>query len=163
MAVRASSRLTRRLAGAAALAALAVLGGCVVAPVGPYDVGTPVAYPAGSYGYPVYGDAYYGSPYYSAPYWGPAVSLGVYGWSGGHNHWDHNRPSGHRPDWGGQGRPPPGNWGGRPPGPPPNFGGGGGRPPPPVGGRPPGGGNWGGRPPGGGGHLSTPAGRGVWP
>ena len=88
MLLRCSSSLARRLATGAAGLALALLGGCVVAPVGPYEVGAPVVYSDGAYA-PYYGNAYYGAPtYYGAPYyrpyWGPAVSLGIWGgWGGG--------------------------------------------------------------------------------
>lgn len=71
----------RRLALGAAGAALALLGGCVVAPVGAYDVGVPVvSYPTE----PVYG--VYGPPVYAGPYfWGPpALSFNFHGrWDGG--------------------------------------------------------------------------------
>jgi hypothetical protein len=81
-----------------ATGALAVLGGCVVAPVEPY----PAAYDGNWYYAPGYysapGPYYYGN---SAPYYyGPSFSLGVYGGSGGHSHGG-RRPS-VRPDHGGR-------------------------------------------------------------
>lgn len=88
--------LTRRLSLVLAGTAVVLLAGCVVAPVGPYDVGTPVAYPA----YPAYGSypVYAGPSYYGWPYWGaPAVSLSLYGRVGG----GHHRPSWNRPNHGG--------------------------------------------------------------
>lgn len=79
MASHKPSSLARRLSLALAGAAAVLLSGCVMAPIGPYDVGAPVAYPA--YGnYPVYG----APTYYGWPYWGgPAVSLNLYGRVGG--------------------------------------------------------------------------------
>ena len=71
---------------------LALLGGCVAVPADSYQVGDPVAYPAATYG-----DVYYAPGYstYPAPYYyGPPVSVGVYGWSGGRN-W--HRPPPPRP------------------------------------------------------------------
>ncbi len=54
-----------------ALAILALVGGCVVAP------------PAPGYGY--YEPGYYYAP---APYYyGPSVSFGFFGGRGGHRHW----------------------------------------------------------------------------
>ncbi len=89
MVLRCSSSAARRLALGAAGLALALLGGCVVAPVEPYEIGAPVVYSGGAYA-PYYGNAYYGAPtyYYGAPYyrpyWGPTVSLGIWGgWGGG--------------------------------------------------------------------------------
>lgn len=134
MAVQRSFFSARRLVGwTAAAATLALVGGCVVAPVGPYDIGTPVAYPAdGGYSYPIYGNSYYSAPYYGAPaFWGPSVSLGLYGWSGGYDHGHRDWHGGGRPYYGGGGRPHYGGGGGRPPqfggggGGRPNFGGGG--------------------------------------
>ena len=72
---------TARASGAATV--LAVLGGCVVAPVDGYDVGAPMVYTDGAYATPYYYNApaygnYYGAPYYyGTPYYGPAVSLGI--------------------------------------------------------------------------------------
>ena len=67
----------RGLGAGVLAAALALLGGCVVAPVESYDVGAPVAYPA--YGSTVVTPGYYSAP---APYYygAPSVSLGVWGW-----------------------------------------------------------------------------------
>ena len=73
----------RRLGLLGAATVLAVLGGCVVAPVDGYDVGAPMVYTDGAYGTPYYYNApaygnYYGAPYYyGTPYYGPAVSLGI--------------------------------------------------------------------------------------
>lgn len=69
-------KMARRAGVGMALAALTVLGGCVVAPPA-YEVGSPVAYPDGTYGtYYDYGGTYYnGYPYV----YGPAVSLGIFG------------------------------------------------------------------------------------
>lgn len=106
----------RLLLGVGALA-LALLGGCVVAPIGAYDVGDPVAYPAYP-AYPVYG----GYPVYGATpwYWGaPAVSLGFYGRFGGgrgHRNWNHGGHGnqhwapGNRPGRGGFNRGGGGHW-----------------------------------------------------
>ena len=112
---QALSRRRERLLLAIGAAALALLGGCAVAPVDPYMVGAPVAYPAPAYG-PVYGAPAY--PVYPAPYYyGPSLSLGVYrGWSGDRDHW-HGRPPPPRPGWGGHEGPRPGGWN-RPPAPP---------------------------------------------
>jgi len=134
MAIQCSSRMGRRLGLGIAAVALALLGGCVVAPMDPYAVG---AYPVGNYpasgevypatvdnnayyapyyyGYPAayYSPYYYGGyPYYgySAPYYyGPSLSLGWFGggWSGGGRNWGYGRPS--RPGWGGGARPGAGN------------------------------------------------------
>lgn len=131
MAVQCSSRVARVLGLGAAATALALLGGCVVAPVDPYQVGEPVAYPAATYngGY-YYGPGYYGG--YSVPYYyGPALSLGIYG---GYNNSRGWRPPPPRPGWGGGPRPgggarplppPRGNWSRPPgaPGPRPGFSG----------------------------------------
>ena len=108
-----------RVALALGAVALLTLGGCAVVPMDGYDVGAPVAYPAG----PVYGAPYVATPaypVYSAPYYAaPSVSLGVYGgWSNDHHYW-HDRPP--RPGWGG-GPPPRPGWGGNPP-PRPGWGG----------------------------------------
>ncbi|HMT63949.1 MAG TPA: hypothetical protein PKE22_03790, partial [Ottowia sp.] len=94
--------------------------GCVVAPVEPYDVGAPVAYPA--YGSTVVTPGYYSAP---APYYygAPSVSLGVWGWSDGHRRW-RDPPPPPRPDWGRPPPPRPHYWG-RPDGPRPDV-----RPPP---------------------------------
>lgn len=112
MAKAVSFVLARRLPLGAGALTLALLGGCVVAPIGAYDVGDPVAYPAYSAypAYPVYG----GYPVYgpSPWYWGaPTVSLGFYGRFGGgrgHRHWeghrghgDHHWTPGSRPGRGG--------------------------------------------------------------
>ena len=131
MAVQCSSRTARRLGLGAAAAALALLGGCVVAPVEPYQVGDPVAYPA-----TVSGDVYYGGTgYYGYPYYGvPSLSFGVYqGWGG----WRDGRrpPPPPRPGWGRPGGPQPG-WG-RPVGPRPGWGSPGAPRPPGAGVRPP--------------------------
>lgn len=89
MAVECSSSLTRRLALGVAGVALALLGGCVLAPVEPYEIGAPVVYSGAAYD----GSVYYGAPtyYYGAPqayrYWGPAWSLGFYGRYDGDRHW----------------------------------------------------------------------------
>lgn len=103
------SFLARRWPLGAGVLSLALLGGCVVAPVGAYDVGAPVAYPA----YPAYGNyPVYGAPVYASPwYWGaPAVSLGFYGRFGGGRRgpdWGHRNPGaghwapGNRPGRGG--------------------------------------------------------------
>ena len=94
MAVQCSPRMARRMGLGAAAAALALLGGCVAVPADSYQVGDPVAYPAATYG-----DVYYAPGYstYPAPYYyGPPVSVGVYGWSGGRN-W--HRPPPPRPGW----------------------------------------------------------------
>ena len=80
----------RRLGLLGAATVLAVLGGCVVAPVDGYDVGAPMVYTDGAYGTPYYYNApaygnYYGAPYYyGTAYYGPAVALGIYGGSNGH-------------------------------------------------------------------------------
>lgn len=122
----------RRLGLLSAATVLAVLGGCVVAPVDGYDVGAPMVYTDGAYGTPYYYNApaygnYYGAPYYyGTPYYGPAVSLGIYGGSNGHwrgndrwrdnrgwrgdNGWRGNGWRGNGGNWGGKG------WSGRPPG-----------------------------------------------
>ena len=66
MAVQPSSSLARRTALGLAAGALALLGGCVVAPIDGYgyDVGAPVAYPSGTYSAPYYYEApAYGSGY----------------------------------------------------------------------------------------------------
>ena len=47
----------RRLGLLGAAAVLAVLGGCVVAPVDGYDVGAPMVYTDGAYGTPYYYNA----------------------------------------------------------------------------------------------------------
>lgn len=90
------SVLVRHLSLVAVGAVAVLLSGCVVAPVGAYDVGTPVAYPA----YPAYGGyPVYGAPVYASPwYWGaPAVSLGFYGSFGSDRRvpdWGHRNPGG---------------------------------------------------------------------
>ena len=90
----ASGPAARRLLRAGMVLAVTFLNGCVVAPVTPYDVGTPVAYPA--YGpYPVHGTVVYPGPYY----WGPPVmALGFHGRFGAGHHggagWQHPRPGG---------------------------------------------------------------------
>ncbi len=86
MAVQPSSSLARRTALGLAAGALALLGGCVVAPVDAYDVGAPVVYPSTTYSAPYYYDApvYGGAPYYQ-PYYSPSLSLGIYGHTG--NRW----------------------------------------------------------------------------
>ncbi|WOP14293.1 hypothetical protein [Ottowia sp. SB7-C50] len=100
MVVKCSSSLARRLAAGAGVALAALLGGCVVAPVGPYEVGAPVVYSNPGYA-PYYGNAYYGAPaaYYSAPYyrayWGPTVSLGIWGGWGGGRSYGHRGHHGH--------------------------------------------------------------------
>jgi hypothetical protein len=137
MAVQSFHRVARRTGLAAAAGVLALLGGCVVAPMEPayaYD---------GTY----YAPGYYTAPapyYYAAPYYvGPSVSfVGVYGGSGGH-FGGYRPPS--RPNFsgghGGGPRPGPGaGTGGRPT--PPSHGGSAGRP----GGGSGGGGGFGGRP-----------------
>lgn len=107
------ARVRRHLAPVLAGVALAGLSGCVVAPVGPYDVGAASLYGAPPQpGYtlsPGYGVPYQVAP---APYatWGPSISLGYWGswgngwrgdgwrgdgWRGGHRHPDH-RPRGNR-------------------------------------------------------------------
>ena len=104
MAVGCSSSLARRGALLLAGGALALLGGCVVAPIDPYyEVGAPVVVQPG----PAY--TYYGAPYYAAPYsaWqrpyyaAPPVSIGIWGrvgGGGGHrHHGPRHRP--HRPDF----------------------------------------------------------------
>ena len=111
----------RGLGAGVLAAALALLGGCVVAPVEPYDVGAPVAYPA--YGSTLVTPGYYSAP---APYYygAPSVSLGVWGWSDGHRRW-RDPPPPPRPGWGRPPPPPrPHHWG-RPDGPRPDV-----RPPP---------------------------------
>ena len=86
MVVQCSSSLARRTALGVAGVALALLGGCVVAPVEPYEVGAPVVYSGAAYA-PYYGSSYYyGAPYYR-PYYGPSVSLGIWGGWGGGRHW----------------------------------------------------------------------------
>ena len=129
MAVLQSSSFARRAALGVAAGALALLGGCVVAPVDGYgygyDTGAPVVYPSATY-YETPNYYYGGSPgYYSQPYYGPSLSLGVYGnsydrrrwrgndgWRGG-NHWRDNngwRGNGNRGNWNnnnGGHRPPP--------------------------------------------------------
>ncbi|MFT4195701.1 hypothetical protein [Ottowia sp.] len=111
MAVQCSSRTARPWGLGVAAVALALLGGCVAVPVEPYQVGDPVAYPA-----TVYGDGYYAPGYstYAAPYYyGPPLSVGVYGWSGG-RYWRNPPPP--RPGWS---APPPGPRPGvKPPSPP---------------------------------------------
>ncbi len=110
MAVECSSSLKRCVALGAAAAALALLGGCVVAPADPYEIGAPVVYSSTVYA-PYGGSVYYGAPvypgYYHAPgyrpYWGPAVSIGIWGGSGGRHWHGHRRPGGS-------------HWHGRPPG-----------------------------------------------
>ncbi len=99
MAVQCSSSIARRVALGMAGAALALLSGCVVAPLGPYEVGAPVDYPAA----PVYGSPYYyGAPSY---YWGPpAVSLGFHGRFGGGRNWNGGHHGGQRGHWGQGGR-----------------------------------------------------------
>ena len=97
MVVQCSSSLARRAALGVAGVALALLGGCVVAPVEPYEVGAPVVYSGtpyyyGGYEAPAY---YYGAPYYR-PYWGPAVSLGFFGSWGSGNRWHGHRGGGDR-------------------------------------------------------------------
>ena len=99
MAVECSSSLKRRAALGAAAMAAALLGGCVVAPMEPYEIGVPVVYSSTVYT-PYYGGAYYGAPLYYygppayyRPYWGPSVSLGIWGGWGGGRHW-HGRPPG---------------------------------------------------------------------
>ena len=100
MAAPNSSSLVRRAGLLLAGGVLAVLGGCVVAPIDPYyEVGTPVVVSPASSSY------YYGSPYYT-PYWSrpyyaaPPVSIGIHGWfgSGGGRHWQGQR-GGHRGHW----------------------------------------------------------------
>ncbi|MDO5691478.1 MAG: hypothetical protein Q4G70_03220 [Pseudomonadota bacterium] len=98
--------MARRIALGVAGAALALLGGCVVAPVEPYEIGAPVVY-SGTVYTPYYGGTYYGAPtyYYGAPvyqpYWRPSMSLGIWGggrhWHGrGDRHWHGNPGRGNR-------------------------------------------------------------------
>ena len=127
MAVQQSFSLVRRAALGLAAGALALLGGCVVAPVDGYgygyDTGAPVVDPDASYSAPYY----YGAPaYYGTPYYGPNVSLGIYGgsyndrrWRGydgwrGHNNpgWRGNNPPGWRGNNGWRGDGGRGNWNG---------------------------------------------------
>lgn len=134
-----SWRRARLLLGGATL----LLGGCAVAPLEPYAVGTPVtSYPAPIYGAPYAPPVYPAYPVYPAPYYyGPSLSLGVYGgWYRDRRDWHgppprrdwHGRPgprpgwSGHpgpgpRPGWSGHPSPRPGS-SGRPPGPRPGAG-----------------------------------------
>ncbi|MBP7454021.1 MAG: hypothetical protein KA914_14650 [Ottowia sp.] len=127
MAVQPSSSLARRTALGLAAGALALLGGCVVAPIDGYgyDVGAPVAYPSGTYSAPyyyeapAYGSGYYGTPYYSQPYYNPSISLGIYGGSRGNNWRGNDRWRGNN-NWRGNDRwRNPGDWhgnrGGQPP------------------------------------------------
>src|SRR6202007_2668189 len=76
-----------RFLGACVVAGgLAVLGGCVAVPAGPY-YGGGVAYSQPYYAYPYY------YPYASPYYWGwPAVSIGVSGFYGGGSY--HHGPYG---------------------------------------------------------------------
>lgn len=106
MVVECSSSLARRLALGAAGAALALLGGCVVAPMEPYELGAPVVYSSATvlapyggsvyYGVPAYtyGPGYYAPGYYYGPYWRPSVSIGIWGGSGGRHWHGHRRPGG---------------------------------------------------------------------
>ena len=82
MVIQDSSSRARRVALGSAAAALVLLTGCVAVPMDAYDPGAPVVYSdAPYYGSTYYGGpAYYGAPVYQQPYWGPAVSLGIYGW-----------------------------------------------------------------------------------
>ncbi|QTD47024.1 hypothetical protein [Ottowia testudinis] len=138
MVFQCSSSLARRAALGTAGAALALLTGCVVAPVEAYDMGAPVVYTAPGYA-SYHGPAYYRAPYY-APYWGPSLSLGIhggFGGSGGHWRGPPGRGGGHwqRPPsaGGGHWQRPPGAGGGHAPRPPGAAGGV--RPPrPPAGG-----------------------------
>ena len=101
MAVRCSSSFARRGALALAAGALALLGGCVVAPIDPYyEVGAPmVVQPGPSYGYstPYYAAPYYGGPYWQRPYYAaPPVSIGIWGHvGGGYRHGHRHRPGRH--------------------------------------------------------------------
>lgn len=74
-----------RLMLCAVVLSTGLLGGCVVAPAGPYVVGTPVAYSAA----PVYAPAPYYGYGYGYGYGWPAVSIGLYGSWGGHGGWRH--------------------------------------------------------------------------
>lgn len=116
MAATSSLRVRRRVALAVlAASSLALLGGCVVAPAGSYEVGAPVVYSGstayGSYGYPYGGTTvyHYGSPYGYAT---PPVSLGFHGYwrdrdRGRRGHgWQGHRPPSH---WDRPGRPPRGH------------------------------------------------------
>ncbi|MFD1710864.1 hypothetical protein FVQ98_01365 [Ottowia sp. GY511] len=145
MAVQPSSSFARRAALGVAAGALALLGGCVVAPVDGYgygyDTGSTVVYPGTTY-YETPNYYYGGAPYY----YGPSFSLGVYGHSyNGHrwhgNNW--NRPggwhgnNGHRPGWQGNHGNRPGGWQGNNGNRPGWQGNNGNRPPPSVQPRPP--------------------------
>ena len=101
-----SVAIPRRAALVLAGGALALLGGCVVAP--PYDPGAPV-YPAATYPAQPYYD-YYGAPYYAPTYpaYTPSLSLGIYAHDGyDRRHWD--RPPPRRPDYNRPGFNRPGN------------------------------------------------------
>ncbi|MDR2154897.1 MAG: hypothetical protein LBE78_07715 [Burkholderiaceae bacterium] len=93
-----SPRAARRLGLATAAMTLALLGGCIVAPVGPYAADPyPVAADPALPGNVYYSPGYYG---YAPYYYGPPLSLGFYGWSGGgHGGW-HNHRSAPRQGWG---------------------------------------------------------------
>jgi len=69
-----SALKTRGLRPIAAIALVALLGGCVYP-----------AYPGYGYGY----NGYYGGGYYGAPYYaGPTVAFGTgWGWRGGDHDW----------------------------------------------------------------------------
>ena len=104
MAVQQSSSLVRLTALGLAAGTLALLGGCVVAPVDGYgygyDTGAPVVYPDATYSAPYY----YGAPaYYGTPYYGPNLSLGIYGGSYNDRRWRGTPNPGWRgnpnPDW----------------------------------------------------------------
>ena len=119
MAVQQSSSFARRAALGVAAGALALLGGCVVAPIDGYgygyDTGAPLVYPGGTY---YEAPNYYGGApyYYGQPYYGPSLSLGIYGGSSSHR-WHGN--NGWRGNSGWHGNGDRGHWnnhnGGRPP------------------------------------------------
>ena len=101
MAVECSSSLTRRVALGAAGAALALLGGCVVVPAEPYEIGAPVVVfsqtPESTCTWSRSSRASSCSPssrWMAFIYWRPSVSLGIWGGWGGGSHW-HGRGDRH--------------------------------------------------------------------